>query len=51
VLYAKWDMERGTDKYLCGLGISLAYFSVGQMMKSVSGGIMNPAIGLGLMAW
>jgi glycerol uptake facilitator-like aquaporin len=51
VLYAKWDMERGTNQYLCGLGVALSYFTVGKMFKPVSGGILNPAIGIGLIAW
>jgi glycerol uptake facilitator-like aquaporin len=51
VLYAKWDMSRGMSSYFGAFGMAFSFYIIGSMFTNVSGGVLNPALSLGKMAW
>jgi glycerol uptake facilitator-like aquaporin len=44
-------MSRGTSSYFGAFGMAFTFYIVGSSFKNVSGGVLNPAMSLGLMAW
>lgn len=51
-LNVKHEVARGKiTPLVAGLGLALALFASGEIFKEISGGILNPAVGLGMICW